>query len=558
MRQKMSWIATLVLTSALTLVLRRDIAWAASVTVNSTTDISDGDTSSIANLIANPGSDGVISFREAIEAANNSAGSDSIAFTISGCGGVCTIQPLSALPALSGGGTTIDGYTQPGAAKATDVLSATLLIEIDGTHAGEADGFNIISSNNVLMGLVINRFGKDGIRIYGSAAVSNTVSGNYIGTDASGLQDPGYQAGGVYVQFSSHNLIGGDSPGDRNVISGNDTFGVHLHTQTAENTVSGNYIGLNANGVGILPNKSEGVVLSSLAHGNIIGGDTTGERNVISGNGGDGVAIFSSGNIVSGNYIGTDVTGTVCHGNGTGWEGVTIWAGHDNIIGGYSPGQGNLLACNGVAGARITGGNATTNTVAGNVILANQQMGVSLDNGAAWNTVGPDNFIANNGKNGVYAADSSFMLNSVGPRNVIAYNGMQGVYVSGTGRVTISRNSIYANHYLGIEYGAEFIPRPIIVSTTNTGSINIFGTAYPGCTVEVFENSDTDGEGETYMGNATANASGVFTVTVSALNKPYLTATATDAVNGTSKFSVVFTVTEKISVYLPTVLNNHQ
>ena len=171
--------------------------------------------------------------------------------------------------------------------------SATLLIEIDGTHAGEAHGFNIFSSNNVLMGLVINRFEMDGIRIYGSNAISNTVSGNYIGTDARGLQDPGYQAGGVYVQFSSHNLIGPDSPGDRNVISGNDTFGVHLHTQTAENTVSGNYIGLNANGAGILPNKSEGVVRSSLAHGNLIGGDTAGERNIISGNGGDGVAIFS-------------------------------------------------------------------------------------------------------------------------------------------------------------------------------------------------------------------------------------------------------------------------
>ena len=56
--------------------------------------------------------------------------------------------------------------------------------------------------------------------------------------------------------------------------------------------MSGNYIGLNANGAGILPNKSEGVVLSSLAHGNLIGGDTAGERNIISGNGGDGVAIL--------------------------------------------------------------------------------------------------------------------------------------------------------------------------------------------------------------------------------------------------------------------------
>ena len=135
MKQKIPWLAILVLTLAVTLALGRDIAWAASVTVNSTTDVSDGDTSSIANLSANPGADGVISLRETIEAANNTAGSDSIAFNISGCGGVCTIQPLSTLPALSGGGTTIDGYTQPGAAKATDVLSATLLIEIDGTHA---------------------------------------------------------------------------------------------------------------------------------------------------------------------------------------------------------------------------------------------------------------------------------------------------------------------------------------------------------------------------------------------------------------------------------------
>src|SRR6266550_4743814 len=39
---------------------------AATVRVNSTTDVSDGDTSSIAGLLATPGPDGVISLREAI------------------------------------------------------------------------------------------------------------------------------------------------------------------------------------------------------------------------------------------------------------------------------------------------------------------------------------------------------------------------------------------------------------------------------------------------------------------------------------------------------------
>jgi hypothetical protein len=45
-------------------------------------------------------------------------------------------------------------------------------------------------------------------------------------------------------------------------------------------------------------------------------------------------------------------------------------------------------------------------------------------------------------------------------------------------------------------------------------------------------NSDTDGEGETYVGGTTADASGAFTVTVDRLAKPYVTATASDAING--------------------------
>jgi hypothetical protein len=72
----------------------------------------------------------------------------------------------------------------------------------------------------------------------------------------------------------------------------------------------------------------------------------------------------------------------------------------------------------------------------------------------------------------------------------------------------------------------------------------------------VFENSDTDGEGENYVGNTTATASGAFTVTASYLTQPYLTATATDAVSGTSEFSEVFTTTVPLAppVYLPIIL----
>ena len=74
----------------------------------------------------------------------------------------------------------------------------------------------------------------------------------------------------------------------------------------------------------------------------------------------------------------------------------------------------------------------------------------------------------------------------------------------------------------------------------------------------LFTNSDTDGEGETYVGDATADGSGAFTVTVSSLGDLYLTATATDA-RGTSEFSEVFTATETGggTIYLPIALKNN-
>ena len=52
-----------------------------------------------------------------------------------------------------------------------------------------------------------------------------------------------------------------------------------------------------------------------------------------------------------------------------------------------------------------------------------------------------------------------------------------------------------------------------------------------------------------------------FTVTVSSLSNPYLTAMATDVVSGTSEFSEVFTATVSGAppagpVYLPIILKN--
>jgi len=52
----------------------------AAITVGTSADLVDGDTSSISSLIAAPGSDGAISLREAIAAADNTSGLDTITF----------------------------------------------------------------------------------------------------------------------------------------------------------------------------------------------------------------------------------------------------------------------------------------------------------------------------------------------------------------------------------------------------------------------------------------------------------------------------------------------
>jgi len=131
---------------------------------------------------------------------------------------------------------------------------------------------------------------------------------------------------------------------------------------------------------------------------------------------------------------------------------------------------------------------------------------------------------------------------------------------SGTSGNTITQNSIFSNN-LGIDLttGANGDIAAPVIFTTTLGSVNVVGTACPNCTVELFENSDTDGEGETYVGSATAHGSGDFTLSVSYLSDPYLT--ATDAEDGTSEFSAVFTATVSGAppagpVYLPIILRN--
>ncbi len=433
-----------------------DMAWNAVVTVNSTTDVNDGDTSSICALIATPGADDKTSLREAIEATNNMSVGGTIEFDIPSSEngynvetGLWTIPVTSTLPLMSGGSTFIDGFSQPGALRATDTISASLKIVIDGSGAGSgANGFTITSAGNKIEGLVINQFSENGIHITGNGATDNTVSGNHIGTDAIGSAVLGNDQNGVIITGGAlNNTIGGYTSGERNIISGNGWNGVRIFSSgTMSNTVSGNFIGVDANGMVDLGNTQDGVIIFDAAQNNTIGGSTPGERNVISGNGQNGVWINGSGttgNTVSGNYIGTIASGIT--GLGNNYDGVIISSSaQNNTIGGSTTGERNVISGNGWSGVNINGSNTTDNVVSGNYIGTN--VGGTIELGNTYDGV----IISSSAQNNTIGGSTP------GERNVISGNGWSGVGINGSGT---TGNTVSSN-YIGTDVGG----------TTNLGN----------------------------------------------------------------------------------------
>ncbi len=244
--------------------------------------------------VTNTNDDGVGSLRAAIVAANAASGPDTVKFDISGSG-VKTIKPDSELPPLFDG-TSIDGYSQLGSFENSinypgSATSAQPLIQLDGSDAGSiSDGLQIFGSNLTVKGLVINRFGSSGIDIEdqlgpGNDAANVSVKGNFIGTDPTGTQDLGNGFAGVYVNGAGFAFIGGSQLADRNLISGNGADGVLVEADNS--LIQRNLIGLNKDGA-VLGNSRDGVRVDD-GEGNLI------KQNAISFNGGLGIDLNGDG-----------------------------------------------------------------------------------------------------------------------------------------------------------------------------------------------------------------------------------------------------------------------
>jgi hypothetical protein len=157
-------------------------------------------------------------------------------------------------------------------------------------------------------GNLISGNGAAGIYLQGPAASSSgtVIQGNRIGTNATGTAALSNDGNGVTVQDLAHfTRIGGAGNGEGNLISGNVADGIEI-SDAAEATISGNLIGTTASGNQPLGNGQSGVALDGDdAQNNLVGGTDPGEGNAIAFNGQHGVRLHreSSENPIVGNLI---------------------------------------------------------------------------------------------------------------------------------------------------------------------------------------------------------------------------------------------------------------
>lgn len=361
---------------------------------------------------------------------------------------------------------------------------------------------NVISGNGTQGGHL-----TAGIELSGKASVRN----NKIGTDITGTVAIPNDLG-IYIEGGVAE-IGGPSSLDGNLISGNTDYAVYPRNMDTL-IVMNNKIGTNAAGNARLGNL-DGIYGRDVHFGLV-------SNNLISGNKGMGVYIFSAFSVIDSftvrdNYIGVnaDLTDTLGNGVGVGFHNVTAPGVYilNNIIGGNK------------TGLSLMGENAL---VKSNFIGFNPAGTVELPNATGIRITGSENIVQ---------------------ENVIAHNEASIILAtSSTGTLynRISRNSMYNNGGPGIDLdpvytSANGLPHdsilpPVIVSVSTTG---LSGIAEPGAEVEVYLNHTYNQylQGETWLGTAIADVDGNWTLSSDFSNPCQLTALTIDTENNTSLFS---------------------
>ncbi len=408
------------------------------------------------------------------------------------------------------------------------------VIELYGATSS-GDGLTLTSnaSGSEIRHVAINAFGSDGLVLHGD---NIKVKSSHIGTDVSGLVSIGNGGDGIQIN-GDFNIIGGNTAGDRNIISGNDDDGIAFFN-AFDTRVEGNYIGINVLGDAALANGNDGLdifqgadnailnnVISgntdagieldrtdgTVVYGNLIGTDATGqnavgnevrgiaaaqstnlqiggsnagEGNVISGNLASGILLDADGSDVEGNLIGTDIDGDTALGNGL--HGILV-SGDNNTIGGVSTNYGNVVSANDGVGILVMV-DSEDNTVqfnnigtdiSGTASLGNTNTGIFVDRADSNDIV--DNLVSGNSFDAIVISDSDLI--DIG-RNTIGLdasgtaalgNGGDGVQIWQSLDADVFDNVISGNGDDGIDIGnsSDFTIRGNVIGLNAAGNIAI-------------------------------------------------------------------------------------
>ncbi len=428
------------------------------------------------NFEAGPGS-----FRQAILDANVDALLDRIYFNIPGPGPHSFLLN-NPLPTITNP-VIIDGTTEPD-------YHGTPVIELNGTfNSGSTTGLRVVGGGSTIRGLAIGFFLDAGIEL--DAVGGNTIVGNWIGVgaDAATTLPNGT---GVKVLWSG-NTIGGNSIGDRNVISSNFGDGI-LISGTSSNTVVGNYIGVNVYGTRAQPNN---VGIRIVGSNSTQIGVAGGARNVISGNSQQGILSQSSAvtSIVN-NIIGADRFGNTAIPNIVDAIALVGDIGNmdfNSVIG--APGAGNLILARDDAGSRgirltdfVVDATIQANTIGldstGNIGLGGLT-GIEINSPVVGTLVGGDsaakrNVISDQSRAGIetFGSTTTISGNYIGTDKDGLFairNGLAGVILAGGANQRVGGPTSGERNVIVSAYGVE------VMSATNvTIENNYIGTRASG------------------------------------------------------------------------------
>ena len=376
--------------------------------------------------------------------------------------GACTLR-AAIMEANAAAGSDDIRFSIPGAgthaiSPASALPTVTEPVAIDGrTQPGYA-GLPLVElvgsgAGNGVSGLVVDGGGStvagiaidrfDGSGVELTGSGGNLVVACHLGTDPTGALDLGNGVDGITVGAGAGNVIGGTSAAERNVIAGNDNDGIDVVGATAGGTViSGNYIGVGAAGSTAIPNAFFGIYLDAV--GNTVGGSTAGSGNVISGNGETGVAI----------------------------RGADPGSADDNVVQGNRIGTdaaGGAVRPNGAEGILVReardaliGGTtpSAANLVSGNladgIFVRGRRTGDTTGLLIQGNVVGGDvtgTAVLGNGLGGVVVRDAEgAVIGGSGAGNLIIGNGEAGVHLLGAAQFTS-----VAENLVGVGSGGQVL-----------------------------------------------------------------------------------------------------